>query len=113
MFSTANVSRYTVYKFRSMRGDIPLYGLSRPRIIREGGMQLLFTVVVYYILMNHVRCVPLDEFYPSGIVYNDSLLHRNDDDSSEQITLSSVFPFFDENFEIIYVRVYTIADLIN
>ena len=68
-------------------------------------MRLFVTFTVFYaLLQDGVRCIPLDEFYPFGEIVNDTLLHRNDDDFSPPITLSSVFPFFDENYDTVYVR---------
>ena len=68
-------------------------------------MQLFITFIVFYVLwQDGVRCIPLAEFYPFGEIVNETLLHRNDDGFSPRITLSSAFPFFDENYETIYVR---------
>ena len=75
-----------------------------------GVMQLLIVFTIIFILLkNSAKCIPLNEFYPfgSGIAAefgNDTFLHLNDDESSPQILLTSVFPFFDENFDTIYVR---------
>ena len=72
-------------------------------------MQLFITFIIFYALFQDgVRCIPLDDFYPFGEIVNEilneTLLPRNDDGSSPRITLSSVFPFFDENYETVYVR---------
>ena len=73
-------------------------------------MRLFVTFTVFYaLLQDSVRCIPLDEFYPFGEIVNDTLLHMSDDDSSPLITLSSVFPFFDENYDTVYVRTYNVA----
>ena len=72
-------------------------------------MQPFITFIIFYALFQDgVRCIPLDDFYPFGEIVNETLnetlLPRNDDGSSPRITLSSVFPFFDENYETVYVR---------
>ena len=69
-------------------------------------MQLfqVVTFTVFALLQDGARCIPLAEFYPFGETVNETFLHRNDDGNSPRITLSSVFPFFDENHEIVYVR---------
>ena len=73
-------------------------------------MQLLIVFTIIYILLkNSAKGIPLNEFYPFGSgtaaeFENDTFLHLNDDDSSPPILLTSVFPFFDENFDTIYVR---------
>ena len=80
--------------------------LSR-RLYLVGGeeMQLSIIFTVFYaLLQDGVRCIPLAEFYPFGATVNETLLLPNDDGSSSRITLSSVFPFFDENYETVYVR---------
>jgi len=66
----------------------------------------LFTIfsILYILLQDPVKCIPLEEFYPFGITENDTFLYSNDDGSSPPIILTSAFPFFDENYEIIYVR---------
>ena len=72
-------------------------------------MQLLFISTIFYILLkNSVKCIPLNEFYPFGSgtaveFGTDTFLPPNDDGSSDQIRLTSVFPFFDENFDTIFV----------
>ena len=96
-----------------MSGDVnkltPVYRIWIPwhRLYLIGGeeMQLFIIFTVFYALFQDgVRCIPLDDFYPFGEIVNETLLPRNDDGSSPRITLSSVFPFFDENYETVYVR---------
>ena len=73
-------------------------------------MRLFFILAILYVqLKNGVRCVPLSDFYSFGGANGtsgESFLPPNDDGSSPPIMLTSVFPFFDENFDIIYVRMY-------
>ena len=57
-----------------------------------------------FLLFKDVLCIPLADFYPFGEGGPDAAVGRNDDGSSPLITLSSNFPFFDENFRNIYVR---------
>ena len=73
-------------------------------------MQLIFVLTIFYILLkNSAKCIPLGEFYPFGngtvaeFGNDDTFLPPNDDDSSPPILLTSVFPFFDENFDTIIV----------
>ena len=64
----------------------------------------IFFTVFYALSQDGVRCVPLAEFYAFGATLNETFLPPNDDGFSSRITLSSVFPFFDENYETVYVR---------
>ena len=56
-----------------------------------------------FLLFKNAFCIPLANFYPFGERERDAAVGRNDDGSSELITLTSNFPFFDENFRNIYV----------
>ena len=68
-------------------------------------MRLFIIFTVFYTLsQDGVRCIPLAEFYPFGATLNETFLPPNDDGYSPRITLSSVFPFFDENYDTVYVR---------
>ena len=68
-------------------------------------MQIFIICSVLYLLqLDGFWCIPLNEFYPFGENSSDTLLYRNDDGFSSAINLSSVFPFFDENFATVYVR---------
>ena len=49
-----------------------------------------------------VSAIPLENFYLFGSDVGDTLLHRNDDDSSNDITLRA-FNFFGRMFSSIYV----------
>ena len=64
---------------------------------------IIFSVLCL-LQLDGIWCIPLNEFYPFGDNSFDTALHRNDDGFSPAINLSSVFPFFDENFETVYVR---------
>ena len=64
-------------------------------------------------LKSIVWCIPLNEFYPFGSTENDHMLPRADDDSSPAISLSSAFPFFDEDFQTLYVSICIVLDLYN
>ncbi|XP_065911625.1 protein mesh-like isoform X3 [Dysidea avara] len=67
-------------------------------------MMLLFVVLgVSLLLLEDVSSIPLEQFYPFGSHVNDAFLLPNDDGSSQPITLSSDFPFFNQNFRNIYV----------
>ena len=68
-------------------------------------MKRLITLIVFHVLLQDgVRCIPLDQFYPFGETVNDTLLFPNDDRSSPPINLTLIFPFFDEDYETVYVR---------
>ena len=68
-------------------------------------MKFLTLLTTILLLFKDTMCIPLADFYPFGERERDSLVGRNDDGSSELITLTSKFPFFDENFRNIYVRI--------
>ena len=78
-------------------------------------MQLIFAFTIFYILLkNSAKCIPLSQFYPfgSGTAFgSDTFLPRNDDGLSPAISLTSVFPFFDENFNTIYVCSYKLVNI--
>lgn len=81
--------------------------LGRSHVVGGEKMQTFITFTVFYtftVLQDGVRCIPLADFYPFGEAVNETLLYRNDDGYSPPISLSSVFPFFDENYETVYVR---------
>ena len=50
-----------------------------------------------------VFCIPLSNFYPFGIARLDTSLFRNDDSSSPAVDLSVTFPYFDQNYKVVYV----------
>ena len=73
-------------------------------------MQLIFafTISFYILLKNCAKSIPLSQFYPFGSdtaaeFGSDTFLSPNDDGSSSTIFLTSVFPFFDENFDTVFV----------
>ena len=61
---------------------------------------LLFTCVL---LTNNVTAIPLSDFYQFGSGAGDSLLHRNDDESSPAISVPSGFAYFGQFFGDIFV----------
>ena len=63
---------------------------------------LLFTVLCCSVVVE-VCCITVEEFYTFGEGSGDSRLLRNDDGSSEAITLRTEFPFFDLIFRRVYV----------
>ena len=63
---------------------------------------LLFTVLCCSVVIE-VCCITVEEFYTFGEGSGDSRLFRNDDGSSEPITLRTEFPFFDQIRRRVYV----------
>ena len=63
---------------------------------------LLFTVLCCSVVIE-VCCITVEEFYTFGENSGDSRLSRNDDGSSEVITLRTEFPFFDQIRRRVYV----------
>ena len=57
--------------------------------------------------MKLVEAVPLASFYSFGPSAGDTTLHRNDDQYSSLISLSTEFSYFGTNYDAVYVRVYT------
>ena len=67
---------------------------------------LLFLVILLWIQLSYqpTHGIPLSEFYPFGEEAGDNVLQRVDDGSSPVIELiSSVFPFYDQEFHQLYV----------
>ena len=75
-------------------------------ILIDQTMEFLALLTIILLLFKDALCIPLADFYPFGEGERDASVERNDDGSSELITLTSQFPFFDENFRNIYVRSY-------
>nr|XP_058948028.1 protein mesh-like [Pocillopora verrucosa] len=48
--------------------------------------------------------VPLSDFYPYGVSEGDNALPPNDDGSSGEIPISTLFPYFDKNHGSLYVN---------
>ncbi|XP_033727091.1 protein mesh-like isoform X2 [Pecten maximus] len=48
--------------------------------------------------------IPIDEFYPFGESYGDSDFPKNDDGSSPAVTISTLFPFFNNQHDVLYVN---------
>ena len=63
---------------------------------------LVLTVVCCSVVVE-VCCITIEEFYSFGEGSGDSRLFRNDDGSSEAITLRTEFPFFDRIRRRVYV----------
>ena len=63
---------------------------------------LVLTVVCCSVVVE-VCCITIEEFYSFGEGSGDSRLFRNDDGSSEAITLRTEFPFFDQIRRRVYV----------
>ena len=63
---------------------------------------LLFTVLCCSVVVE-VCCITVEEFYTFGQGSGDTRLSRNDDGSSEVITLRTEFPFFDQIRRRVYV----------
>ena len=68
-------------------------------------MRFVVVLCIFSLLLRKgVQSIPLQDFYPFGPDAGDSAIDRNDDGSSPAVTLSSIFPFFDRNFQTIFVR---------
>ena len=92
-----NMSRTRSHTLTSLIAP-PLSGL------RSSTTMSLFVVLgVSLLLLKDVSSIPLEQFYPFGSRADDAFLLPNDDGSSPPVQLTSDFPFFDQNFRIIYV----------
>ena len=72
-------------------------------LCRKMRFVIIFSVSLLILLKKTVWCIPLNEFYPFGVRENDLQLQRGDDISSPEISLPSAFPFYDQNFQTIFV----------
>ena len=73
-------------------------------------MKFLALLTIILLLFKDTLCIPLTDFYPFGErSERDAFVERNNDGSSELIKLTSKFPFFDENFREIYVRIANVC----
>lgn len=70
-------------------------------------LRFLFVTTIALLQISHqeVFGIPLSEFYPFGEDAGDSLMDRTLDGSSPLIKLHySVFPFYGQEYEQLYVR---------
>ncbi|VDI06759.1 Hypothetical predicted protein [Mytilus galloprovincialis] len=56
------------------------------------------------VLIHTNVCIPLGMFYPYGSSYGDSKLHKNDDGSSDEIYITTAFPFFNHSERALFVN---------
>lgn len=65
------------------------------------------------LLLHITSCfsVPLGEFYPYGVDQGDSVVPRDDDNSSGEIRISVLFPYFDRNHDSLYVSDFFLYSL--
>ena len=70
-------------------------------------MNTIHAGLLVCVLMKLVEAVPLASFYSFGPSAGDTTLHRNDDQYSSLISLSTEFSYFGTNYDAVYVRVYT------
>ena len=68
-------------------------------------MRLVITFALLLSLKKITWCIPLSQFYPYGQTESDDVLLKADDRTSPGVSLSSVFPFYDKNFQMIYVSI--------
>lgn len=59
--------------------------------------------LVFVLHISSCFSVPLSDFYPYGTGEGDSVLPANDDDSSGEIGISILFPYFDRNHGSLFV----------
>lgn len=59
------------------------------------------------VLIHTNVCIPLGMFYPYGSSYGDSKLHKNDDGSSDEIYITTAFPFFNHSERALFVSIDT------
>lgn len=64
---------------------------------------LLFCSITLCLLGGKVALLPLNEFYPFGSGNGDSRVPINDDGSSGRVAISNSFPFFDDNYDSLFV----------
>ena len=70
-------------------------------------MKTIHAGLLVCVLLKLVEAVPLASFYTFGPSAGDTTLHRNDDEYSPLISLSTEFSYFGTNHDAVYVRVYT------
>ncbi|OWF50292.1 hypothetical protein KP79_PYT23936 [Mizuhopecten yessoensis] len=62
----------------------------------------IWLVVLSFTKLSHG--IPLAEFYPFGVSQGDSDFPKNDDGSSPVVTISTLFPFFNNQHDSLYVN---------
>ena len=63
----------------------------------------LLKIGIVALLLGFVSAVPLENFYSYGAEHGDQSLPGNDDESTTEIPLSVSFPFFDANYNSLFV----------
>ncbi|XP_020611647.1 protein mesh-like isoform X3 [Orbicella faveolata] len=61
-------------------------------------------LVVLFLRIMPCLTVPLSDFYPYGVSEGDTALPANDDGSSGEISISTLFPYFDRNHDSLFVN---------
>lgn len=65
----------------------------------------LRTILILVQVIHSCSALSLGEFYPYRNGPGVAKLQRNDDESSGEITLTNSFPFFDKQFNSLYVSI--------
>ena len=61
--------------------------------------------VALFLHINSCFTIPLSDFYPYGVSEGDTALPANDDGSSGEISISILFPYFDQNHDSLFVSI--------
>lgn len=68
------------------------------------GFLYLLSILLLHLSSQTTLAIPLNEFYPFGAETGDKTLSRTDDGSSPLIELvSSVFPFYGQEYDQLFV----------
>ena len=60
----------------------------------------------FFTMIHFCFSIPLSYFYPYGVSNGDTALPAGDDSSSGSISISVPFPFFNSNYNSLYVSKY-------
>ena len=66
-------------------------------------MRVVWLLVFVLSCIRLINCIPLSRFYPFGTVAGDLSLPRTLDGFSDPINLTVTFPFFDQNYDVVFV----------
>ena len=66
-------------------------------------------ILALCLLSSRVELIRLKEFFPYGITAVDLSVPLNDDGSSGRVSISSSFPFFDNNYDSLFVSIPLLA----
>ena len=61
-------------------------------------------LLIFLFFAHHFDCLTIEDFYPFGESAGDSVLFKNDDSFSGNISISTTFPFFNKSYDSLFIN---------